>query len=226
MNDKNIAQELVYGDIEINAIPSLDLVSSLYNGLSSEDKRLNDYLVSVETSAYTISSDVDARLLQLSNVLSSYSNELCANLSARVDENRVADKAELSNVLSTYSDSLCAAVSARVDENRVADKAELSNVLSSYSNELCANLSARVDENRVADKAELSNVLSTYTDSSVLNLSTDLSNSVNEQFVHLSGDTIDYINVKGMLSVASEALIDSNVRIAGSFVQGESVRAT
>ena len=196
LNDKNIAQELVYGDIEINAIPSLDLVSSLYNGLSSEDKRLNDYLVSVETSAYTISSDVDARLLQLSNVLSSYSNELCANLSARVDENRVADKAELSNVLSTYSDSLCAAVSARVDENRVADK------------------------------AELSNVLSTYTDSSVLNLSTDLSNSVNEQFVHLSGDTIDYINVKGMLSVASEALIDSNVRIAGSFVQGESVRAT
>ena len=196
MNDKNIAQELVYGDIEINAIPSLDLVSSLYNGLSSEDKRLNDYLVSVETSAYTISSDVDARLLQLSNVLSSYSNELCANLSARVDENRVADKAELSNVLSTYSDSLCAAVSARVDENRVADK------------------------------AELSNVLSTYTDSSVLNLSTDLSNSVNEQFVHLSGDTIDYINVKGMLSVASEALIDSNVRIAGSLVQGESVRAT
>ena len=196
MNDKNIAQELVYGDIEINAIPSLDLVSSLYNGLSSEDKRLNDYLVSVETSAYTISSDVDARLLQLSNVLSSYSNELCANLSARVDENRVADKAELSNVLSTYSDSLCATVSARVDENRVADK------------------------------AELSNVLSTYTDSSVLNLSTDLSNSINEQFVHLSGDTIDYINVKGMLSVASEALIDSNVRIAGSFVQGESVRAT
>ena len=166
MNDKNIAQELVYGDIEINAIPSLDLVSSLYNGLSSEDKRLNDYLVSVETSAYTISSDVDARLLQLSNVLSSYSNELCANLSARVDENRVADKAELSDVLSTY------------------------------------------------------------TDSSILNLSTDLSNSVNEQFVHLSGDTIDYINVKGMLSVASEALIDSNVRIAGSLVQGESVRAT
>lgn len=31
LNDKNIAQELEYGDIKINAIPSLDLVSSLYN---------------------------------------------------------------------------------------------------------------------------------------------------------------------------------------------------
>lgn len=30
LNDKNIASSLAYDDIQINAIPSLDLVSSLY----------------------------------------------------------------------------------------------------------------------------------------------------------------------------------------------------
>lgn len=166
LNDKNIASSLAYGDIQLNAIPSLDLVSSLYNSLSTEDKRINDYLVSVETSAYSISSNVDVRLL------------------------------------------------------------ELSDTLSTYTNELCENVSTQVEINRNNDKAELSNTLSTYTDSSVLKLSTSLSNRVNEQFMHLSGDTVDFIYVKGKLSVAKEVLIDSNTRIAGSLIQGESVKAT
>lgn len=105
LNDKSIAQELKYGDIQLNAIPSLDLVSSLYNQLSTEDKRQNDYIVSVETSAYTISSNVDARLLQLSNTLSTYANSLCAAVSSQVDVNRTNDKAELSNTLSNYTNS-------------------------------------------------------------------------------------------------------------------------
>ena len=111
LNDKNIAQELEYGDIKINAIPSLDLVSSLYNQLSTEDKRQNDYILSVETSAYTISSDVDARIQQLSNTLSSYSNSLCDDISSQVQRNRIADKSELSNVLSTYVNQLCSSIS-------------------------------------------------------------------------------------------------------------------
>lgn len=166
LNDKNIAQELNYGDIQLNAIPSLDLVSSLYNQLSTEDKRQNDYIVSVKLSAYTISSNVDNRLQQLSNVLSTYSNKLCSNISSQIDENRKHDKNELSLILSTY------------------------------------------------------------TNNEVLSLSSSLSNQINEEFVHKSGDTIKYLNVNGQLSVCNNVEIDGNTRIRGSIIQGESVKAT
>ena len=131
LNDKNIAQELKYGDIQINAIPSLDLVSSLYNELSTEDKRQNDYLVSVETSAYQISADVDGRLLELSNTLSTYSNKLCTEISNQVKTNRIDDKIELSSTLSTYTNNSVKA---------------LSNSLSNDIDTLSTNLSTEVNK--------------------------------------------------------------------------------
>lgn len=56
--------------------------------------------------------------------------------------------------MSGYANSLCADLSARVDENRVADKAELSNILSTYTNELTASLSNTVKNAGFAKAAD------------------------------------------------------------------------
>ena len=74
-----------------------------------------------------------------------------------------------------YVDFVSSNISATVDQNRIADKSELSNVLSTYANSLCASISSTVDQNRIADKEELSNVLSTYTDTKIEKLSNILS---------------------------------------------------
>ena len=56
--------------------------------------------------------------------------------------------------MSGYANSLCADISARVDENRVADKAELSNTLSTYANELTTSLSNTVKNAGFAKAAD------------------------------------------------------------------------
>ena len=85
--------------------------SGYYGEFISTSKELSDHIVSVETSAYTISSDVDCRLLELSNTLSTYADSISSSLSATCDSNRDKDKAELSNTLSTYADSIVSSLS-------------------------------------------------------------------------------------------------------------------
>ena len=85
--------------------------SSYYSEFISTSKELSDHIVSVETSAYTISSDVDSRLLELSNTLSTYADSISLSLSTTCDSNRADDKAELSNTLSTYADSIVSSLS-------------------------------------------------------------------------------------------------------------------
>ena len=102
----------------------------------------------------TLSAIIHDDVQLIANSLTSQISESSTLVSAWVDADREADKAELSNVLSGYANSLCADLSARVDENRVADKAELSNTLSTYANELTASLSNTVKNAGFAKAAD------------------------------------------------------------------------
>jgi len=103
--------------------------------------------------------------------------------------------------------------------------------LSSYTDKLSTSISNTVsaiaeDIKDKANKLELSvNGISTYVDKLELSVS-EISTAAENKFVHRSGDNINYLNVLGQLSVKNATEIDGNVRIHGSLVQGESVRAT
>ena len=107
LNDKNISQELSDTTVsKVNSIPSLNLVSAIYNDLSAEDKRLNDYANDIELSVDGVSVLVNDISTELSGTLSTYTNVRIDELCSTVDVCRIEDKAELSNALSTYTDVL------------------------------------------------------------------------------------------------------------------------
>lgn len=107
--------------------------------------------LSVKNLAISSSADVNIKLKQLSNDLSTYSNSLCVSLSTSVKKDIAYTKRELSNVLSSYSNNLCASLSNQVINDIISAKYELSNVLSSYSNKLCTDISTAVDKNGYLD---------------------------------------------------------------------------
>lgn len=114
----------------------------------------------------------------------------------------------LSGYTNTLSVSLSNTLSAIKEALENTDKDTLLSVngISAKINQICADISAK------ADMIELS--------------VNGLSNAVEEKFVHKAGDDIAYLNVLGQLSVKDTTEIDGNVRIHGSLVQGESVKAT
>ena len=89
-----------------------------------------------------------------------------------------------------------------------------------YTNEVSSGISVIIDSNRTSDKNELSNVLSSYTNKQVGDLSTSLSNTIEEKFVNVSGDTITgELKVDKVLATElSSGNISGNVSISGKKV--------
>ena len=91
-----------------------------------------------------------------------------------------------------------------------------------YTNEVSSGISGIIDTNRTSDKNELSNVLSSYTNKQVSDLSTSLSNTVEEKFVNVSGDTITgELKVNKVLATefsSGDTNISGNVSISGKKV--------
>ena len=88
-----------------------------------------------------MSSEISLTAKSLQDEIYEISDALCAT----VDIRRGEDKAELSNVLSTYANNISNSISNTVEENRDEDKAELSNVLSTYVNDLCVSISSTIE---------------------------------------------------------------------------------
>ena len=131
-----------------NGIPSYDLFLSTYNLLLSN-------ITSVQTSAYQISNDVNGRLLELSNVLSTYSNIICSDISNCIDSNRTADKAELSNVLSTYSNNQINSLSNTTNSTFVHLSGDIINGNLSINGELSINNTLRVNKPTYVNDLEI-----------------------------------------------------------------------
>lgn len=91
-----------------------------------------------------------------------------------------------------------------------------------YTNDVSSGISVIIDDNRTSDKNELSNVLSSYTNKQVSDLSTSLSNTVEEKFVNVSGDTITgELKVDKVLATElsfGDTNISGNVSISGKKV--------
>ena len=101
--------------------------------------------------------------------------------------------------------------------NNLSDEINRANTAEQY---LSAVLSTEVDNRISADKL-LSNILSTYTNVEISTLCTNLSNTVNENYVHISGDTINGLSVKSNLSVENAAKFDKTAEIQGNLIQGK-----
>ena len=145
-------------------------------------------------------------------------NNLCATTN-QISSNLVRD-------LSSYANDLSDALCATVDNRRKEDKSELSNVLSTYANSLCAQISTEISADRVSDKIELSNVLSSYTDSKIISLSSSLSNQINNEFVHISGDSITgSLAIDNALKVKNETYLYGKTYIYGNIIHGKDTKA-
>ena len=144
-------------------------------------------------------------------------NNLCATTN-QISSNLVRD-------LSSYANDLSDALCATVNNRRKEDKSELSNVLSTYANSLCAQISTEISADRVSDKIELSNVLSSYTDSKIISLSSSLSNQINNEFVHISGDSITgSLAIDNALKVKNETYLYGKTYIYGNIIHGKDTK--
>ena len=114
--------------------------------------------------------------------------------------------------LSGYSNSLCVSLSNTISEiNKTLTDSDTCillsvNGISAKVNQICSDISVKVDN------IELS--------------VNDLSNAVENKFVHKSGDTIAHLTVNGSFKAQDLAEIDGNAIIHGSLIQGEAVKAT
>lgn len=91
-----------------------------------------------------------------------------------------------------------------------------------YTDKVSSDISGIINNNRTSDKNELSNVLSSYTNKQVSDLSTHLSDTVEEKFVNVSGDTITgELKVDKVLATelsSGDTNISGNVSISGKKV--------
>lgn len=91
-----------------------------------------------------------------------------------------------------------------------------------YTDKVSGDITGIINSNRTSDKNELSNVLSSYTNKQVSDLSTSLSDTVEEKFVNVSGDTITgELKVNKVLATelsSGDTNISGNVSISGKKV--------
>ena len=164
-----------------------------------------------EKNIYFLNDKNIASSLTVDKVNAIPSLDLIGDLSSTVD----GISWNLVDALKGYANGISSELSGTINANREVDKAELSGTLSSYANSLCANLSAAVEQNRKDDRDELSGALSTYTNTKIQQLSTDLSTQVDREFVHISGDTIEHLDINGRLSVDKMLNIDPSTNNIG-----------
>ena len=165
----------------------------------------NIYFLNDRNIATTLNDEIAKNAIPSNELFKEKYNELTTT------DNEISVKLEnLSGFANTISSDLDTKTKKALDDAKV------------YTNEVSSGISVIIDSNRTSDKNELSNVLSSYTNKQVGDLSTSLSNTVEEKFVNVSGDTITgELKVDKVLATelsSGDINISGNVSISGKKV--------
>lgn len=163
------------------------------------------YFLNDRNIATTLSDEIAKNAIPSNELFKEKYNELTAT------DNKLDEKLE---DLSSFAKEISSDLDTKTEQALVDAK--------TYTDKVSSDISGIINNNRTSDKSELSNVLSSYTNKQVSDLSTNLSNSVEEKFVNVSGDTITgELKVNKVLATelsSGDTNISGNVSISGKKV--------